>query len=222
MAIVLIAKRRFTKNSIRWTGRRSCFSRRAMIRAFHIEDLPSFALTRHYDHPFPYTRRASSSASSYSIPVTKANDVPPTTSFSFLFFISLSFSSPNFFPHGREDARSIRIARSRKPAAIDVYRVTRLRKITHIMWMQNRSLFLFTLPGSSIFLGFCEISTWIKTPVEWEKCEWGWYMSTYYLHLSRDGIKTEFLWYTTPSIYIFENPIERIRVLFFRRTNAMT
>lgn len=199
--------------------------------AFHIGDPPppSFALTRHHDHPFPSTRQAiPSSASSYStIPVTKANDAPQTTSLSFFFF---SFRRvAQFFPSARRlaEVRSPRIARPRKPTAI-VYRVTVSRDYgsLRILRVCRIAASIFIHPArfvdfSRLLRNFCKTHTYAGAS-EKDTSKRVIHVSIYYSHLSRDGVKTELPLHTPYRIYFREPDRERTRALFFRRTNAMT
>lgn len=101
----------------------------------------------------------------------------------------------------------VRSPRSRKPAAIDVYRVTVSRdcgssRVLRECRIVKPRLFLFTLPTWSIFLGFCEISTRIKTPGRARKMRASVIrVFIYYLHLSWDGVKAESPIHTPFCIY---------------------
>lgn len=112
-----------------------------------------------------------SSAPLYStIPVTKANDVPH--------IILISPSCPNF--SFLAEVGLLRVARPRKPAAIDVYRVTVSRDYGSLHILREcrigaASIFVRLARSRRFFLASAKFLREYR-----HRGERGWYVSTYY------------------------------------------
>lgn len=222
-AIALIAKRRPTKNSIRRIRRRSCFSRRATIRAFHIGDPPLVCVNSTSRRPsFSIYSPGNTVVGFVIFNHPRDEGKRQTTSLFFLFFFFSFRRVVQFFlsAWSLAEVRSPRIARPRKPAAI-VYRVTVSRDYGSLRILRECRIgaaSIFVRPAR--FVNFSRLlRNFYKTHTdagasEKNTSERVIRVSTYHSHLSRDGVKTEL-----PMHRIYFRKSDRERTYF---SNART